>query len=67
MYESKIDQLLDFGEFLSTNSFVLVSFFLVVIMITFASFCLLDYNTEFLDQRKQILTEFEAIVNVIQG
>lgn len=49
MYESKIDQLLDIGEFFSTNSFVLISFFLIVIMIAFGSFCLLDYNTEFLD------------------
>ena len=67
MYESKIDKLLDLGEFFSTNSFVLVSFFLIVIMIAFGSFCMLDYNTEFLDQRKQILTEFEAMISVMQG
>lgn len=67
MYESKIDQLLDIGEFFSTNSFVLISFFLIVIMIAFGSFCLLDYNTEFLDQRKQIMTEFEGVVSVMQG
>lgn len=65
MYESRIDRLLDLGEFFSTNSFVLVSFFLIVIMIAFGSFCMLDYNTEFLDQRKQILIEFEGMISVM--
>jgi hypothetical protein len=67
MFESINQNAIEFSEFINTDAFVMVSFLAAMVFISFLAMCVVDYNNEYIDQRDEVLKEFNMILKKMHG